>query len=86
MIYQLRNKQTGKWYNGSQWGSDIESGKAYSSLGKVRAAITRLINADQGIGKKVIDYEVVIYDVVKVSDIQEIVTPKKLLELLTKSR
>jgi hypothetical protein len=62
MIYQLRNKQTGKWYNGSYWGSDVATGKCYNTL----------------------DYEVVEYDIVKVTEIAEIVTPKRLLEILSK--
>jgi hypothetical protein len=84
MIYQLRNKQTGKWYNGSYWGSDVATGKCYNTLGKLRAAITRMLNADRGPGVTITDYEVVEYDIVKVTEIAEIVTPKRLLEILSK--
>lgn len=84
MIYQLRNKHTGKMFAGSHWSSDVAAGKCYNTIGKLRAAITRLIKKEVNHGPNITDYEVVEYDVVKVTEVHEVVTPKRLLELLAK--
>jgi hypothetical protein len=43
-----------------------------------------MLNADRGPGVTITDYEVVEYDIVKVTEVAEIVTPKRLLEILSK--
>lgn len=87
MIYQLRHKETGQMYSGSYWTSDKAAGKCYNTIGKLRAAITRMMNNPAPPGSRRSDvtaYEVVEYDVASVKDIHEIVTPKRLMELLAK--
>jgi hypothetical protein len=84
MIYQLRNKHTGKMFAGSYWSSDATAGKCYNTLGKLRAAITRIIKDRSSSQPQASDYEVVEYDIVNVKDIHEVVTQKRLLELLSK--
>lgn len=71
-------------FAGSYWSSDVAAGKCYNTIGKLRAAITRLIKSRSGVQPQVDEYEVVEYDIVSVKDIHEVVTPKRLLELLSK--
>lgn len=87
MIYQLRHKETGQMYSGSQWTSDKAAGKCYNTLGKLRAAITRMMNNPPPAGSRlsgIAEYEVVEYDVANVKQIHEVVTKERLMELLAK--
>ena len=88
-MYRIRNKRTGKFHVGglsnydSSWNS---CGKIWTTLGKLRSMITNTIRHATW-GEPVFDeWEIIEYELteVAVKEVNEIVTPEKLLELLRK--
>lgn len=81
--YKVRHKVTGEYSKGTlynQWGKD---GKTYSTLGKLRAYLTRCFNDDY-MRKYIGDFEIVEFEETAVKDVHEVMDPKKLLGLLSK--
>lgn len=91
-FYKIRHKKTNRWSMGGSYVSSDgtgglwveEGGKIWNKIGPVRSHITSHLNGYGG--GDVSDWEVVEYRMVETNrkSIHEIVTAKKLMEMLTK--
>ncbi len=92
VFYKIRHKKTGLYSKGGSYvnaeGDNIfwnKTGKTWDTIGKLRSHITSHLNRYYG-ATDMSDWEVIEFKCVptSVKDIHEIVTQKRLVELLTR--
>jgi hypothetical protein len=93
VFYKIRHKKTGLYSKGGAYvnaeGNNIfwtKTGKTWDTIGKLRSHITSHLNKYYG-ATDMSDWEVIEFKCVPtaVKDIHEIVTQKRLVELLTRA-
>jgi hypothetical protein len=89
IFYRIRSKTTGMYISGTPaYGRWTHTGRKFTSLGRIRAYITMSLKpGSDWYGKtQMSDWIIEESQLVKIGDkeISDIITPKKLLELLSK--
>lgn len=85
--YKIRHKKTGRFRLPGTYGGWSVSGKTWDTLGKLRAALTLAMHKPWE-DNDFDNWEIVEYEVVEkaVKDVSDVITPKRLIELLTNSK
>ena len=85
IYYKVRSKDTGKYFKNRGFNGTLESGKIWTTLGKLRTSITLMTKYHYS-PPNFSDWEIVEFEVkeVAVKDVHEIVTAKTLVRMLSK--
>lgn len=89
IFYRIRSKTTGLYITGTPvYGNWTKTGRKFTSIGRVRAYITLSMKSPTPWAGKthISDWIIEESQLVKIGDkeVSEIITPKKLLEILSK--
>lgn len=81
--YKVRLRGSKLFHTGRYYGKWHAIGKTYTTLGKLRAFLTRSFN-DENMRKDIPDYEIVEYTVQETAlkQVHEVLDPKKFMALL----
>jgi hypothetical protein len=87
IYYKIRSKDNPEWYvtGTPRYNSYTFSGRIFQKIGQLRTFLTLVMN-DQLLNHKISEWEVVEIEMVikEVKGVHEVITQKKLIELLTK--
>jgi hypothetical protein len=84
IYYKIRSKHNPEWYvtGTPRYNSYTFSGRIFQKIGQLRSFLTLVMN-DQHLNHKISEWEVVEIEM-EVKGVHEVITQKKLIELLTK--